>query len=218
MPKFIGTSEEFKYYIGPRLRNKVADWTRIPKRKIGYCQKCYAEGETLKLEAAHRSGKSRLEIITDLLLPETIMINKGVDVIEFESLFKAAHEPFQDVMLALCKKCHRKYDNGNDDDDDCFTVHPVKQSGKRKNIADILPIELSPNPPNVFKEKLLRVKRATITIHYKNGKQESKPWNANRFKPSSDVMRNLRSRSAGFPFRAGEWQKHGIDRVCVSVP
>jgi hypothetical protein len=77
-----------------------------------------------------------------------------------------------------------------------------------------LPIELNPNDESEFKRKLLSRRRAYITTIYANGQKEKKPWNANSFSESSDVIGNLRSRPE---FRKGEWQKRGIIKVFVSI-
>ncbi len=78
----------------------------------------------------------------------------------------------------------------------------------------ILPIGLNPNTEEEFKRRLLLTKTAYIIIYYKNGTTEQKIWNANRFRESSGVLGNLRSRPQ---FRNGEWQKLGIEKVLVSI-
>jgi hypothetical protein len=78
----------------------------------------------------------------------------------------------------------------------------------------ILPIELQPSSESDFKRRLLLTKTAYITTFYKNGTSKQKVWNANRFKESSGVLGNLRSRPE---FRNGKWQKLGIEKVLVSI-
>lgn len=78
----------------------------------------------------------------------------------------------------------------------------------------ILPIGLNPNSEDEFKKRLLLTKTAYITIFYKNGTSKQKTWNAQRFRESSGVLGNLRSR---LEFRNGEWQKLGIEKVLVSI-
>lgn len=78
----------------------------------------------------------------------------------------------------------------------------------------ILPIGLNPNSEEDFKRRLLLTKTAYITIFYKNGTTKQRTWNAYRFKESSGVLGNLRSRPQ---FRNGEWQKLGIEKVLVSI-
>ncbi|RYH71908.1 hypothetical protein EVU94_14640 [Flavobacteriaceae bacterium 144Ye] len=78
----------------------------------------------------------------------------------------------------------------------------------------ILPIELNPSTEYEFKRRLLLTKTAYITTFYKNGTSKQKVWNANRFRETSGVLGNLRSRPE---FRNGEWQKLGIEKVLVSI-
>lgn len=76
-----------------------------------------------------------------------------------------------------------------------------------------LPIEQKPDA-NSFKTRLLEKKEASIVIHYQDGSVETKKWKANRFTETSDVCGNLRSRPE---FRAGEWQRRNISKICVYV-
>ena len=78
----------------------------------------------------------------------------------------------------------------------------------------ILPIVLNPQSESEFKRRLLMTKTAYITTFYKNGASKQSTWNAQRFKESSGVLGNLRSRPE---FRNGEWQKLGIEKVLVSI-
>lgn len=78
----------------------------------------------------------------------------------------------------------------------------------------ILPIELNPSSEPEFKRRLLLTKTAYITTFYTNGTSQQKVWNAQRFKETSGVLGNLRSRPE---FRNGEWQKRKIEKVLVSI-
>ncbi|MCA0154518.1 type I restriction enzyme HsdR N-terminal domain-containing protein [Winogradskyella vincentii] len=78
----------------------------------------------------------------------------------------------------------------------------------------ILPIELNPPTESEFKRRLLNTKTAYITTFYKNGTSKQKVWNAHRFRETSGVLGNLRSRPE---FRNGKWQKLGIEKVYVSI-
>jgi hypothetical protein len=77
-----------------------------------------------------------------------------------------------------------------------------------------LPIELNPKQEVEFKNKLLIKKKAFIITYYENGDKETKTWNANRFKESSNVIGNLRSKKE---FRKGNWQDKGIIKIFVSI-
>tara|TARA_R110002051_G_scaffold4043_10_gene21478 strand:+ start:32 stop:1018 length:987 start_codon:yes stop_codon:yes gene_type:complete len=93
-----------------------------------------------------------------------------------------------------------------------------KREFSKQRIVDysngILPIELNPSTEYEFKRRLLLTKTAYITTFYKNGTSKQKVWNANRFRETSGVLGNLRSRPE---FRNGEWQKLGIEKVLVSI-
>lgn len=93
-----------------------------------------------------------------------------------------------------------------------------KSQFKEQKIIDysngILPIELNPSTESDFKRRLLMTKTAYITTFYKNGTFKQKVWNAQRFRESSGVLGNLRSRPE---FRNGEWQKLGIEKVLVTI-
>lgn len=94
---------------------------------------------------------------------------------------------------------------------------PKSQFREPKNINysnGILPIELNPSSESDFKRRLLLTKTAYITTFYNNGTSKQKVWNAQRFRESSGVLGNLRSRPE---FRNGEWQKLGIEKVLVSL-
>jgi hypothetical protein len=94
---------------------------------------------------------------------------------------------------------------------------PKKQYSEPRIIdypTEILPIELNPSSESDFKRRLLSTKTAYITTFYKNGTSKQKVWNAHRFRETSGVLGNLRSRSE---FRNGKWQKLGIVKVYVSV-
>lgn len=106
---FVGTKVEFNRYVGGYLRNIVQ--TSISskyKKKIGKCEDC---NSTDTLEAAHRHGHGRLEIMSSVLKEFTD--NNGqitVNLFEFSQKFKDAHNPVDETFRILCKDCHKKYD------------------------------------------------------------------------------------------------------------
>jgi hypothetical protein len=77
-----------------------------------------------------------------------------------------------------------------------------------------LPIDLEPPDMDKFKSDLLKCRRARIIIRYDDGRVRETVWNADKFRDSSNVMGNLRSRPE---FRQGEWQRRGISRLIVQV-
>jgi hypothetical protein len=96
-------------------------------------------------------------------------------------------------------------------------IKPRAVSGftSQNNVSgNLLPIRLKPSDPDEFKAQLLISRLAEIKTTYLDGRVESKKWNASKFKQSSNVLRNLRSRPE---YRAGNWQANNIVRVDVEV-
>ena len=75
------------------------------------------------------------------------------------------------------------------------------------------PIQVIPSVEE-FKRRFLGIGRATISIHYKDGRIEKKTWTAVNFSESSSVMGNLRSRAE---FRPAAWRAAGISKVVVRI-
>jgi hypothetical protein len=92
------------------------------------------------------------------------------------------------------------------------TIRPGKLATKISTKK--LPIVLNPTDEEVFKNKLLKTRRAEITVFHADGSVKKKIWEANSFTVKSGVLNNLRSRAE---FRNGEWQARGIERVEVKV-
>jgi len=145
MAKFAGTLKEFTSFIDPRARNNIANMTRKSKQLLdSKCQKC---NEVKELDAAHKHGNSRPEIIERVLENyktkdeqyEIDDVQKVVDEIH------DAHLPIENTFLFLCKTCHREYDSWTKNLDHNRSVKHVvsPKSDKRspKNIRAILPSE-----------------------------------------------------------------------------
>jgi hypothetical protein len=79
---------------------------------------------------------------------------------------------------------------------------------------DVLPIDLDPASPAEFRRAILESRCAWLTIHYRDGRWEVKPWSAGKIRPTSNIIGNLRSRPE---FRFGEWQRRGISRILASI-
>lgn len=214
MASFIGSTKEFKRYLGPRMRNLFNQMTRTYKGNIGRCQHC---GQDSNLEAAHRHGNERNRIIENILEEN---VHQGVATINldsFEEKFSEAHQPLGETILILCKSCHREYDNQqNHAADQTATTEIEEQEEQQQQIAHngLLPITLEPSDPAQFKETLLESRQADIYIRYNDERQEVKRWDAYRFSQNSNVLNNLRSRPE---FRQGNWQNRGIQSVHVAV-
>lgn len=214
MASFIGTNKEFRRYIGPRLRNLVQQITRDHKAEVANCEHC---GVTEHLESAHVEERGRNELI-DLVLSEFAHNNVAtVDLDVFEERFKEQHDPIKKSILILCRACHRKYDSNQSTSTSQTIITPTTLSGSTSQgneSSDLLLIYLDPADPNEFKTQLLISRLAEIKTTYLDGRVESRMWRANQFKPSSNVLGNLRSRPE---YRAGAWQARHIVRVDVMV-
>ena len=130
MAEFTGTLKEFTSFIGGYTRNKVQYITRTHKKKIGKCEKC--NSRTKKLDAAHLKGKERPLIIANIL--QNFSDNEEeykVDLNSFEEQYLAAHNPIDNTIKVLCKKCHKEYDNLN-------KTLKHKKSNEAEDIEDLI--------------------------------------------------------------------------------
>jgi hypothetical protein len=93
-------------------------------------------------------------------------------------------------------------------------VSSSSQSPSGKNPEAILPIELFPDDPAIFKQALLQAKKAEILVMFSDGSIQTKIWDASRISKTSNVIGNLRSRPE---FRSGQWKNSGILRIEVHV-
>jgi hypothetical protein len=113
MAEISCTLEEFHNMIGPRVRNDVATVTKQKKNQLGLvCQHC--NNKVSELDAAHKHESSRKNIIESIL--EDYKTNDGKYIIphiqKVLDKIKEYHKS-KDVFFFLCKECHRKYDNSN---------------------------------------------------------------------------------------------------------
>ena len=77
--------------------------------------------------------------------------------------------------------------------------------------ASSLEIVYFPDTEEIFKQELLKCKKAYIKLHYTNNTSEIKEWNASRFDSSSSVNGNLRS-----GYLRG-WKERGIYKAELAV-
>ncbi len=106
---FKGNFDDFKNFTGPKWRNKIQAITKAPKKQVMYCECC---GKKKTLEAAHRNGFERNDLIKRIL--DTYFMvspdNYEVGLYNFEQKFIDAHKPLEDVFFFLCADCHDEYD------------------------------------------------------------------------------------------------------------
>lgn len=216
MPSFTGTRQEFKRYIGPRLRNLIKIITKKHKAAVGACEHCGCGGV---LESAHLTGRGRVQIVDRLLSAISTESVVTVDLARFEKNFRLEHEPVEKAILILCRKCHTKYDAAihmappSSGDVVGEAGHPVAVP-KIDSPSSILPITLEPSNAAEFKRQLLASRHAEITTFYSDGRVEHQPWDAFRFSEASSLMGNLRSRHE---FRPDVWRQSGIVKVHVRI-
>ncbi|MBK8744091.1 hypothetical protein [Propionivibrio sp.] len=216
MPIFTGTSQEFKRYVGPRLRNFVQMITKKHKAAVGACEHCGCGGQ---LESAHVKGRDRNQIIDLLLSAISTESVLTVELKQFEKNFKLEHDPVEKAILILCRECHMKYDTAiHSAPSSTVDFAPVAEHSGAVPVIEspdsILPITLEPSQSAEFKRQLLACRHAQITTFHNDGRVEHHPWDASRFSDTSNVMGNLRSRPE---FRQGAWRQSGIVKVHVRI-
>lgn len=106
---FKGNFEDFKSFTGPKWRNKIQALTKPSKKLVIHCECC---GQKKTLEAAHRNGFERNDIIKRILDKHFSVApdQYEVDLYEFEQKFIDAHKPLENVFFFLCANCHDVYD------------------------------------------------------------------------------------------------------------
>lgn len=106
---YEGSKDNFNKYLGGYCRNLVQKITRTYKNEIGCCEHC---GERQKqLDAAHVQGKERKEIVESIISKYELNGRISINLEVFEKEFIRAHQPINEVIKILCKKCHLEYDN-----------------------------------------------------------------------------------------------------------
>ncbi|WP_316747553.1 hypothetical protein [Pedobacter gandavensis] len=115
MSIYQGNAEGFLRYVGPLTRNIVCNLSRSLKKGTS-CQGILAAGTRCKkrtrLEAAHIKGQERPVIIATILEQFNVKDDEyKVDLREFETAFRKAHQNLDEVIKVMCKSCHTRYDN-----------------------------------------------------------------------------------------------------------
>ncbi len=75
-------------------------------------------------------------------------------------------------------------------------------------------IVLNPSNENLFKERLLETKSATIKYFYENGEIVNKHWDASRFTKESNLMGNITSKSG---IRKKERIEQGVVKIEITI-
>jgi hypothetical protein len=166
MAKFIGSSQEFHHFIGPKLRNAINNITRKHRSKRnGICDEC---GKQAELHSAHLHGRDRRTIIEAIL--RDYSDNKhtiSCDLEEIEGLILQAHLPIEGTFRFLCPACHAQYDRR------VSSSKPEHHSSKRTSRNDddfqnLRRIKLWANHPGQINHQIVR---AFLTLA-RNGQVE----------------------------------------------
>lgn len=171
-----------------------------------------AIAKTQEFAEKHSLSHHRYNLITNERFEEQILrpvLNLRSDVADTSELFLRGYQ-----LLSLFPRSFNLVEF--EDMSDVTENEKIPDNNRRAPKAGqaILPINITPSSEKEFKEALLRTKRAEIIVHYQKRTTERKEWRADKFRMSSKVLGNLRSRPE---FRPGVWQNLGITRIDVSV-
>jgi len=194
MARFSGTNKEFVKYVEPFIRNMVQYITRKERKKMkGICEFC--KNSNVELESAHKHGKGRKVLISEVLKKYDKGTYFDVDLEKFETELRELHEPINEVFHFLCNECHKKYDENEKVEKDGLIEESDKKE-KTRNIHNFENPSLKPlltllPDDDTFREKLLIHKIAKKTITYADGREKKGIWNASNFKETSNVKGNI---------------------------
>ena len=146
MAEIICSFEEFCNIIGPKVRNDVASVTKRKKEKLYLtCQHC--NNKVAELEAAHKHGSSRNDIIESVLAKYKSEEGKYniQDLNKVLNIIKEYHKS-NDVFFFLCKSCHHKYDN----EDSKKPIHPSRNNTGAGNLKQSILVIFEENPTEPY--------------------------------------------------------------------
>ena len=146
MAEIICSFEEFCNIIGPKVRNDVASVTKQKKKKLYLtCQHC--NNKVGELEAAHKHGSSRNDIIESVLAKYKSEEGKYniQDLNKVLNIIKEYHKS-NDVFFFLCKSCHHKYDN----EDSKKPIHPSRNNTGADNLKQSILVIFEENPTESY--------------------------------------------------------------------
>lgn len=152
MAIFEGTIQEFHDFIGPRITNKIQNFTRTHKKRLknGICERC---NEPHELDAAHKHGRERRLIIEEVLAASLINDKIKCDISAIEKEILNAHVPVEKIFKFLCRSCHKAYDKNKPKQQ--FKKHP-KPDNFDGNFTKINRIQLWAKRPNQVNHKIIK--------------------------------------------------------------
>ncbi|KAB1068827.1 hypothetical protein [Methylobacterium planeticum] len=110
MARFQGSIYEYINFVGPSIANLIQRYSRPYKKEINnICQAC---GKVSTLQAAHRWGCSRPEVILQALIPFGAPDRIDCDLQEAQDAIMTLHKerPIELTFGFFCKPCHDEYD------------------------------------------------------------------------------------------------------------
>lgn len=111
MAEIACTLKEFTYFVDPRIRVNITNMTRKAKVLLdSKCQKCHKK---TRLDAAHKHGSSRKDIVKKVM--EKYSTGDGrYEIKDLQGVIgeiNDAHLPVEEHFVFLCQSCHREYDS-----------------------------------------------------------------------------------------------------------
>lgn len=101
----------------------------------------------------------------------------------------------------------KSYSNKREDTYAVSSSRPIYHNSSSSTINGDASTKLTliPSDMNEFKKQLLIKKRAKKVIVYRNGAEVTKYWDASKYRPSSDLINNIKS--------SNEWRKRKTDGI-----
>ena len=135
----------------------------------------------------------------DILLPT---ISKSINDSDTNELFIRSM-----ILNNLFEKKYLKpIDIGTDN------INSENKSPGYLNTNDELILEFDPSDEKIFKQQLIKTKKAKRTIFYKNKNPEAEVWNADEFTKESNLRGNIHSNN-----KVRKWQKLGIVKIKFEI-
>lgn len=121
MAYFEGTLDEFYVFLGARTSDLVTKIARPRRKEQKSCKQLKEDGSKCgkytKLDAAHLKGRTRKEIIQEILQETGEFNNQNnsykINIADFEERFISKHDDFFSVIEFMCRKHHKAYDTKN---------------------------------------------------------------------------------------------------------
>jgi hypothetical protein len=215
---------DYHFHIGPSIRNRIQAITKhrrvgplLPDgRRLGLPCANHPDCSNIgPLDAAHKIGRSRPDIIeevlTEYLIPGTNIVE--CNLAEVFQKIEAAHRDFDQVFNFICRECHKKQ-TAEEKRLKSGVQQPVFHSelsgtgpGSFRDAA--VEIYLYPADQQAFKAEVLAKKTVYVKEWLNTGQTQIKVWDASNFKETSSLMSNIRRGYA----RPERCKRFGIVRI-----